>query len=106
MGRAARRAQQRAERRARQQGQRAGRAPRTSVSVPTPVDGTVVQRGSFLRPRWLTDITSELRKVTWPTRQTTAYLTMVVVVISVMVGALLGAADIGFGWLIERTILR
>ena len=106
MGRAARRAQERAERRAKQQAQRSNRSPRASVSVSAPADSTAVQRGSFFRPRWLMDIMSELRKVTWPTRQTTAHLTVVVIVISILCGVLLGAADLGFSWLVERTILR
>ena len=61
---------------------------------------------AFLRPRWLTDIISELRKVTWPTRQETANLTMVVVVVSVAVGLALGGIDLLFNWLIENTLLR
>ena len=61
---------------------------------------------AFLRPRWLQDIISELRKVTWPTRQETANLTMVVVVVSVVVGLALGGIDLLFNWLIENTLLR
>ncbi len=60
----------------------------------------------FLRPRWLLDIISELRKVTWPTRQETANLTMVVLVVSVAVGLALGGIDLLFNWLIENTLLR
>ncbi len=104
MGRAARRAQQRAERRQRQQQQdRSGpRSPMTASSVA--VEST--HRGSLLKPRWAVDIISELRKVTWPTRQETAHLTMVVVVVSVLFGIVLGGADLGFSWFIENTILR
>ena len=103
MGRAARRAQQRAERRQRQQQARS--APRPTVSAARPQVETV-QRGSFFRPRWATDIISELRKVTWPTRQETAHLTLVVIVVSILFGIVLGGADVGFSWLIEHTILR
>ena len=103
MGRAARRAQQRAERRQRQQQARS--APRPTVSAARPQVETV-QRSSFLRPRWATDIISELRKVTWPTRQETAHLTLVVIVVSILFGIVLGGADVGFSWLIEHTILR
>jgi preprotein translocase SecE subunit len=52
------------------------------------------------------DIISELRKVTWPARGDVAYLTMVVIVIALIVGAILGTFDLFFGWLIEQTILR
>ena len=67
------------------------------------------QRKGFLaslRPRWVEDIISELRKVTWPTRQDTANLTMVVVVVSVAVGLALGGIDLLFNWVIENTLLR
>src|SRR5687768_18602529 len=50
-----------------------------------------VQHKRRLRvPAWLDDIWSELKKVTWPTREETAYLTMVVIVVALAVGALLG----------------
>jgi preprotein translocase SecE subunit len=61
---------------------------------------------AFLRPRWIEDIVSELRKVTWPTRQDTVSLTTVVVVVSVVVGLALGGIDLLFNWLIENTLLR
>jgi preprotein translocase subunit SecE len=61
---------------------------------------------AFLRPRWVEDIISELRKVTWPTRQDTVNLTMVVIVVSVTVGLALGGIDLLFNWLIENTLLR
>jgi preprotein translocase subunit SecE len=61
---------------------------------------------AFLRPRWVEDIISELRKVTWPTRQDTFNLTLVVVVVSVAVGLALGGIDLLFNWFIENTLLR
>jgi preprotein translocase subunit SecE len=101
MGRASRRAQERADRRQKRQ----QTAPaRSSVSAPAVTDGGA--RGSLLRPRWLLDILSELRKVTWPTRQETAHLTLVVIIVSILFGIVLGGADLGFSWLIENTILR
>ena len=57
-------------------------------------------------PRWLSDIVGELRKVTWPSRQEVGYLTLVVVIVSAFFGAILGAADLGFNWLIENTVVR
>ncbi|MDA1061758.1 MAG: preprotein translocase subunit SecE [Chloroflexi bacterium] len=56
-------------------------------------------------PRWISDIVSELRKVTWPSRQEVGYLTVVVIVVSAFFGAILGVADIGFSWIIENTVL-
>lgn len=39
-------------------------------------------------------ITGELKKVTWPTRKQAAYLTTVVFVISLIVGAYVGIIDL------------
>ncbi len=58
------------------------------------------------RPRFLMDIISELRKVVWPSREDTFHLAVVVVIVTIIFGALLGAIDIGFGWLIDRTLLN
>ena len=44
--------------------------------------------------------------MTWPTRQETSYLTMVVIIVSLVVGAMLGVIDIFFSWLIDRLLLR
>jgi preprotein translocase subunit SecE len=60
----------------------------------------------LLKPAWITDIINELRKVTWPSRQEVGYLTTVVIIVSLIVGAILGTADLGFGWFVEQTILR
>jgi len=58
------------------------------------------------RPRFVMDIIGELRKVVWPSRQEAMHLTMVVIIVSVILGAALGGIDIGFGWLIDNTLLR
>jgi preprotein translocase subunit SecE len=77
-------------------------APRSPRQPPRQHKGFL----GFLRPRWVEDIISELRKVTWPTRQDTTNLTMVVVVVSVAVGLALGGIDLLFNWVIENTLLR
>lgn len=59
-----------------------------------------------MMPRFLSDVISELRKVVWPTREDVVYLTFVVVVITVILGAVLGLIDIGFAWLIDNTLLK
>jgi preprotein translocase subunit SecE len=58
------------------------------------------------RPRWVMDIISELRKVVWPSRPDTMHLTVVVLIVSVVVGAFLGGVDLGFAWLVEHVLLR
>ena len=60
---------------------------------------------SLLRPRWAEDIISELRKVTWPTREETWNLTWVVVLVAAAFGVFLGGVDMFFNWLIENTLL-
>jgi preprotein translocase subunit SecE len=55
--------------------------------------------------RGLRDTRSELRKVTWPTRQETINLTLVVIALSVVLGILLGGVDLivseAFKWLVD-----
>lgn len=42
----------------------------------------------------LSGIQDELKKVTWPTRQTTVYLTIVVITLSLIVGLYVGIIDV------------
>ncbi len=60
---------------------------------------------SLLRPRWAEEIISELRKVTWPSREDTWYLTFVVVVVAAAFGVFLGGVDMFFNWAIDNTLL-
>jgi preprotein translocase subunit SecE len=55
------------------------------------------------RPRFkfITDIIAELKKVVWLTRREVVYLTFLVLVISVIVGLVLGAADYGFSHMVN-----
>jgi preprotein translocase SecE subunit len=55
-----------------------------------------------LQPRFVADIVAELRKVTWPTLAETRYLTIVVAIVAILVGAILGSLDLLFGWIIEK----
>jgi preprotein translocase subunit SecE len=107
MGREARRAQARAERRQRRGTRSNAGATRNPAVAAAPAHAEQHrQRGSFFKPTWITDIISELRKVTWPSRQEVGYLSFVVIIVSLIVGAILGVADLGFGWFVEQTILR
>lgn len=74
-------------------------------SVPAAVSGPRRGRFSGLRkfePRFIADIVSELKKVTWPSFTETRYLTGVVAVVAVVIGAFLGGIDLVFGWVIEK----
>jgi len=104
MGRAARRQQERATRR-QQAKPPPARGIQASPSMAMPVGARPVP-GAWWKPRWATDIISELRKVTWPTRQETTHLTVVVIVISLLFALVLGSADFAFAWIVEQTILR
>jgi len=104
MGREMRRAQERAERR---QKSREASQPRRAAPPPMSTSAPDAPRtGSLLKPRWAMDIIAELKKVTWPSRREVANLTTVVVVISLLLGAVMGGADLLLGWVVEQTLLR
>jgi preprotein translocase subunit SecE len=86
--------------------QRGGAPPRAIPRAPSGPSTRGPARGAWWRPRFVTDIISELRKVVWPTRQDVVYLTVVVVIVTLILGAVLGAIDIAFGWLVEQTLLK
>jgi preprotein translocase SecE subunit len=52
------------------------------------------------------DIISELRKVVWPSRYDVWHLTVVVVIVTLIVGAALGGIDMAFAQLIDHTLLK
>ncbi len=57
-------------------------------------------------PGFIEEIISELKKVAWPTREETAYLTTVVIIVAVAAGIVLGVVDIFFNWLIDNLLLK
>lgn len=77
--------------------------PRTSGPAPGP---SARGGGAFWKPRWVMDIINELRKVVWPTRDDVVNLTIVVVIVTVIIGAILGGVDVAFGWIIDKTLLN
>lgn len=80
--------------------------PRTATAAPAGGSRGGERRGFLRPPRFLADIVSELRKVVWPSREDTTYLTVVVIIVTIITGAILGGIDIGFGRLIDETLLR
>jgi preprotein translocase subunit SecE len=58
------------------------------------------------RPQFLVDIFTELRKVVWPSRPDVINLTIVVVIVTLILGAILGGIDLAFGYIIDRALLN
>jgi preprotein translocase subunit SecE len=54
--------------------------------------------------QFLKEARSELGKVVWPSRRETIRITIAVILISVAVAALLGAADFGLTKLVEYVV--
>ncbi len=69
--------------------QRSSQPDQSKVNPDQPKSGGIIER---LRTSF-DDIRSEIAKVTWPTREETRNLTIVVIGISTFVGILLGAVD-------------
>jgi len=56
--------------------------------------------------RIIGEVISELRRVTWPTRQETIRLTWMVIGVAAAIGAFLGLIDIGFARLMDFILRR
>lgn len=65
-------------------------------------EGQVRRRG---RLAFVGEVWSELTKVTWPSREDAARLTMLVLGVSAVVGVFLALWDLGFSELVERVFL-
>jgi len=52
------------------------------------------------------DVKAELFKVVWPTRQETIRYTITVIIFSIVIAAILGAADYGLLKLFEKLISK
>lgn len=55
--------------------------------------------------RFLKEVRSEMKKVTWLTRPEVLQYTALVIVISAVVGVYLGALDFLFSWLVANFLL-
>jgi preprotein translocase subunit SecE len=49
---------------------------------------------------------AELAKVTWPSRRQTARLTLLVIIFSIVMAAILGALDFVFSTLVQKIIVK
>ena len=57
------------------------------------------------RFRFIGEIIAELKKVVWLTRREAAYLTVLVLIVTVTVGLVLGAIDYGFTNLVDKLFI-
>jgi len=57
------------------------------------------------RFRFIGEIIAELKKVVWLSRREAAYLTFLVLVVTVAVGIMLGAFDWGFTQIVDKFFL-
>ena len=67
--------------------------------------GMTAKRGRS-RFSFIGEMISELKKVTWLTRREVAYLTLLVLIVAVCVGAVLGLIDRGFSVLVSLLLGR
>ena len=56
--------------------------------------------------QFLIEVQAEMKKVTWPTRQEATSYTVIVLVVVTLVGAVIWAADLLFGYLVRILIIR
>jgi preprotein translocase subunit SecE len=63
------------------------------------------RRRGFRLFSYIGEIIGELRKVVWLTRREIAYLTVLVLIISISAGIILGALDYGFTELVDKFFL-
>jgi preprotein translocase subunit SecE len=55
--------------------------------------------------KYIGEIVNELKKVVWLSRREVAYLTVLVLVVSIAAGILLGVLDYGFTGLVDKVFL-
>jgi len=55
--------------------------------------------------RYISEIVNELKKVVWLTRREIAYLTALVLIVTIIAGIILGVLDFGFSELVGKVFL-
>jgi preprotein translocase subunit SecE len=66
---------------------------------------TTTRRSGLRLFNYIGEIINELKKVVWLTRREAAYLTVLVLIVSISAGIVLGALDYGFTDLIDKVFL-
>jgi len=70
-----------------------------NIGIPRRVSSEAARRAFSLR--FVGEAISELRRVTWPTREETTRLTIMVIAVATAVGVFLGAVDLIFTRLLD-----
>lgn len=71
--------------------------PSFATIIRDPREGAFVRKNMTTNPAtFLKEVVAELKKVTWPTRNETIKLTVLVIVISTVVAAFIGGLDYTF----------
>lgn len=65
----------------------------------------VTKKRGFRLFNYIGEIINELKKVVWLSRRETAYLTALVIIITIVAGIVLGALDFGFSELVSKIFL-
>ncbi len=65
---------------------------------------TATAKPGVSRFKYIGEIISELKKVVWLTRREAAYLTVMVLIVSIAAAVVLGLVDFGFSGLIDKII--
>ena len=63
---------------------------------------TAAKPKGFRLATYIGEIVNELKKVVWLSRREVAYLTMLVLVVTIIAGVVLGALDFGFTQLVNK----
>ena len=57
------------------------------------------------RFQFIPETIAELRKVVWPTRREALHLTVMVLIVAIIMGIILGAADYGFSEVVDKIFM-
>ena len=68
------------------------------------MSNTVTKKSSS-RFSFISDTIAELKKVSWLSRREALYLTAMVLIVAVTVGAILGAIDYGFSFIVDKLFI-
>jgi preprotein translocase SecE subunit len=63
---------------------------------------TTAKPRGFRLAAYVGEIINELKKVVWLSRREVAYLTMLVLIVTIIAGIVLGALDFGFTQLVDK----